>query len=60
MLRVINGNDYAGLSAVYTLIAAQRDAAIKLMTTLKAYTERSFPASVSARGSPAGTTDAVE
>ena len=59
MLRV-NGIDYAGPSAAYTLTAAQRDAAIKLMTTLKAYTEGSFPASVSARGSPAGRTDAVE
>ena len=59
MLRV-NGIDYAGPSAVYTLTAAQRDAAIKLKTTLKAFTPGSVPASVSTRGSPAGRRDAVE
>ena len=37
MLRV-NGIDYAGPGAAYTLTAAQRDAATKLKTTLKAYT----------------------
>ena len=39
----VNGIDYAGPSAVYTLTAAQRDAAIKLKTTLKAYNQGSCP-----------------